>query len=228
MAGSQAIDALVTGIAGTFGVLAQAAQNSTGAIVQPMSNFYMEIDQGWPYRAAWVERMSQVGLAAKLNPTFFDTDGGFSESVGVNYADTQVIGRPEQYKQYTGTNNRELAVTFHFQAQGAPSGGATAQTLAGWLRSEVQNPVRWLDSLRFPFIETIGNDRISHAPPPIMLWIGELIAMRCLLTEAQITWKPPFDPVTLLPYAADVSCTFTAITQNVANYGFTGPSRWAN
>ncbi len=231
-----AVDVDVTGMSGTFGVSRSSAVSLTrglregvnqGAIVQPMTNFFMEIAQDWPYRQQWIARAGVGGLGGQMHPTFFDSDGGITETVGVNYTDTNVVGRPEQYKQYTGTNNREISVNLHFHAQGSPWGGATSQTLDDWLRQEVQSPVRWLDSLRFPFIEVIGNDRISHAPPPIMLYIGELIAMRCLLTEAPITWKAPFSPQSLLPHGAEVNCTFTAVSQSVGNYQFSGPSRWA-
>jgi hypothetical protein len=202
--------------------------SNADAIVQPIPNFYMEIAQDWPYRQQWIARAALEGLSGRINATFFDNDAGINETVGVNYADTNVIGRAEQYKQYVGTNNREVQLTLQFRAQGAPTGSGTGFTTRDWLIQEVQNPVRWLDSLRFPYITENGGSRIAHAPPPIMLYIGELIAMRCLLTDAPIQWIGPWDTETLLPFGADVSCVFTAVSTEVSNYGFSGPHRWAN
>jgi hypothetical protein len=233
---SNPLDVQVTSMTGSFQTSRSAAPTPTrgaqrgtnqGALVQPIANFYLEVAQDWPYRQQWVANASVTGLAGKLNFTFFDNEAGITESVGVNYADTQVVGRPEQYKQYLGTNNREISITLHFQAQGVASGSSTGNTADEWLRKEVQDPVRWLDSLRFPYIERVGNSTVSHAPPPVVLYIGELLVMRCLLTEAQIQWKAPFDPTTLLPHGADVTCTFTAVSQEVGNYAFQGARRWA-
>lgn len=201
---------------------------NSDAIVQPISNFYMEIAQDWPYRAQWITQAAIDGLSGRLNATFFDTEGGINETVGVNYADTNVIGRAEQYKQYTGTSNREIMLTLQFRAQGAPTGGGSGLTRKNWLIEEVQKPVRWLDSLRFPYISENGNSRLSHAPPPIMLYIGELLAMRCVLSDAPIHWQGPWDVESMLPYGADVMCTFTAVSTEISNYGFSGPHRWAN
>lgn len=203
-----------------------ATSGNSSAIVQPLPNFYIEIAQDWPYRQQWIDRAALSGLSGQINATFFDGETGFGETVGVNYTDTNVVGRAEQYKQYVGTNNREVAIALHFRAQGAPTGSGFGFDLKGWLVQEVQNPVRWLDSLRFPFITGSGNARISHAPPPIVLYIGELLTMRCILTDASIQWLGPWDPATLLPYGAEVQCTFTAVSTEIGNYGFAGPHRW--
>ncbi len=217
---------IAVGITGVS-TLTETATGNADALAQPLPNFYLEIAQDWPYRDAWIARAGLFGLSGVLNPTFFDSEAGIDESVAVLYTNTAIVGRPEGYTQYTGTGNRQLAITLQFRAQGQSSGNGYATTTRDWLIREVQDPVRWLDSLRYPYISDESGTPTSHGTPPIVLYFGELLTMRCNLTEAAIKWMPPFDRASLLPHGAEVPCTFEAASNGISNYAFRGPSRWA-
>lgn len=156
-------------------------------------------------------------LADKLPVTFLALDDGITEASNVEYASTEVIGRAESYKSYTGTSNREVSLLFQFRAQGI-SGVDLKQTI----EKEVVAPARWLDALKYPII--VGD--LSIAPPPVILILGELLSMRCIATAVSLRWGPQFDPATLLPLAADVEVTFTAVHESLGAYVFEGPRRF--
>lgn len=175
--------------------------------------FSLMIDPVWRSRFpdGWQSRLGPV-----LYPTFYNFDEGISESGGVNYADTDVVGRAEQIKSYVGSGNREIPLTFQFQAQGG-SGRDGVETL----NQEVVYPAKWLDALKHPYI----REDISHPPPPVLLRLGSLLQARCIATDVTVTWKAPFHPTAMLPYAAEVSCTFTVVREVIGNYGHQTPQR---
>ena len=156
-----------------------------------------------------------------------------------NYADTEVVGRAEQYKTFVGATNRIYQLTFKFQAQGLSKNTALAQStrvavarrlaggpgrsvavdavsraqLALLLETEVVDPVYWLEALKHP---VIGNGGLSHAPPPVLLTVGRLIpTSRCVVIAATPQWMLPFDPDTLMPYAAEVQVTFAVVRKEI-------------
>lgn len=157
-------------------------------------------------------------LGRKCEFTFIDLEEGIQESAGVNYADIDVIGRAEAFKNYVGTANREFSITFKFRAQ-----GLVGDTLAASLNREVVLPAKWIDALKFPITDRSGSGGtgISHAPPRCHLRIGQLFTGFVIVTDAQITWMHPFDPDTLLPHGADVSTTLTVVRRRIKNYDFT-------
>jgi hypothetical protein len=171
------------------------------AIAQPLLFSYLQIDPmwydlnpgGWP-----------LEFPEYLDFIFIDLEAGIQESSAVNYGDIQVIGRAESYKTYLGTANKEIPLTFKFTAQGRQAFNIYTDVL----REEVVMPAMWLDALKYPYV---GPDGLSHAPPRCFLQIGELFAGSVIATDVQITWQPPFDPDTMLPHGADVSCTFTVV-----------------
>jgi len=144
--------------------------------------------------------------------TFVDLEEGIQESMTPNYADIDIVGRAEMFKVYTGAGNREIPITFRFQAQGI--GGAT-DDVAAILKKEVRLPALWLDALKSPIRDL--DSGISHAPPPCYLQVGQLFAERVIVTDANITWEHPFDPDTLLPFGATVPCTFTVVRSQIRN-----------
>ena len=156
-------------------------------------------------------------LADKLPITYLDLNDGISEQAGVDYADTPVIGRAEVYKTYMGTQNREVTLLFQFRAQGLSDGD-----ISKTCQKEVIDPAKWLDALKYP---VIVND-LNISPPPVILVLGDLLAMRCVATSVSIKWGPTFDPGTLLPLAADVEVTFTAVHSSLGGYEFGRSARF--
>jgi len=192
----------------------RAQRTATANIVPDLGELILlKIDPYYEYAKLW-----RSPLGSTLRFTFLDLDQGIAENAAVNYADIEILGRTELFKMFTGTQNREVSLTFQFRAQGQ-SGG----TLSDIIDREVMQPAKFLDALKFPLI---GDDEVSHAPPPCILTIGRLLLIRVVVTEAQITWVPPFDPETMLPYGADVSVTFTAVHRGMSNYNFNGPRRF--
>lgn len=153
-------------------------------------------------------------LGTRLSVMFYDLEQGIEETAGVNYADSEIIGRAEGYKSYVGTNNKEIPLTFQFMAQGGNGNGANGD-LADTLQRQVVDPTHWLDALKYPYTAPSG---ISYAPPRVILVIGKLITCRCVATDVSINWQAPFDPDTMLPYAAEVNCTFSIVRSAIKNY----------
>lgn len=186
--------------------------NRHPAFVTPLKDrLELRIDPDWPRRKLWLGLQNNT-IGDKLVFTFFDFEEGIQEQAAVNYADIDVIGRAEVYKNFVGVSNREFSLNFKFQAQGVTSGN-----LVDVLDAEVVQPAKWIDALKYPITDQAG---ISHAPPPCLLQIGQLFHGRVIVTDASITWQHPFDPDTLMPYAAEVSTTLTVVRRRIQNYNF--------
>lgn len=200
----------------------------------------IRVDPSWPHLKAFLDGNPFGASGDRQSFAFIDLEAGISEEAPPNYADTEVVGRAEQYKTFVGSANREYQFTIRFQAQGLPENitalagdrGAIARRIAGGpgrsvavdavtreqflllLEKEVVNPALWLEALQHP---VIGNGDLSHAPPPVLLTVGRLIpTVRCIVTGATPTWKEPFDPETLMPFAAEVPLTLTVVRRTFA------------
>ena len=188
---------------------------SQGALVRPLAQLIsIVIDPTW-----WTLYGALSGATTqRISLTFLDLEGGIAEQASLQYADTQVVGRPESFKSYTGTDNRQITLRAQFRAQGISgvNGENTIQT-------EVIRPARWLEGLKYPVVDSQG---ISHAPPTVELTLGELLVMRAIATDVSVTWMSPWDPITLLPLGADVEITFTAVHEQMGNYAYSGPTRF--
>jgi len=195
-------------------------------------NITLQIDPNWPHLTAFASQPIQL-LFNSLTVVFCTLgEEGLTEQATANYATSDVLGRAEQYKTFTGTGNREISMTFHFVTQGSASSGGSAYAEnqngnyvpAGTAGTQTSNgeytgtggpfletvqPARWLESLKFP----IPNSSVglSYAPPPLILTVGKLLAARVALTEADIRWMPPFEPGTMYPFGAEVRCQFTVV-----------------
>ncbi len=171
----------------------------------------VDIDPEWPYRGAWLSFGGHSQMSS-FKPTFFDTEN-ISEHAGVNYDQIQPIGRPEGFQVYHSNDNRTISMTFHLRMQGIQPGGSVKLNAS----VEVYQPAMWLESLKYPWVDAAG---ISHAPPPVLLQLGNLTMVRAVVSNCEINWLPPYDPETFLPHGADVSMTFTAITPNLGNFSY--------
>lgn len=209
----------------------------TASIVPPLGDICtVSIDPQWPYLPYW---RAGNPIGDKLSFAFVDLESGFSDGAQPNYAVTEVVGRAEQYQTFVGTGNREIALTFRFQAQGLAANvaaltasaalagafggisgalvaaGIEANAVPAILMAEVVRPAQWIEALKHPVVD---DAELSHAPPPVLLRVGRLIpSVRCIVTQATVDWRPPFDPETLLPYGAEVQVTFTVVRTQILN-----------
>ena len=158
-------------------------------------NFRIQIDPTWEHYSLW-----EHPLGTFIDVTYWDTDGGISDSASPNYADTDVVGRGELYKNWISTGNKEIQVTLQFQVQGT---GEEA------IRREVLYPARFIDKLKYPVYDA-GSD-LTYRTPTVLVRIGSFLMIRAIVTDATINWKAPFEPDTLLPHAAEVPVTFAIV-----------------
>lgn len=195
-------------------------------LARPLENLmYMEVDPNW------LDQHPNIAddYRARLTFTFFDVEAGITELANASYGSIDVTGRPEAYKTYANTSNKEIQLTFNFHAQGLeaadstvfdPTTGTTSQnspkSVESVLMSEVVKPARFIDSLKYPIEDP--NNGLSFAPPPVLVKMGSLFVGRCLIQDASIIWHEPFDPNTLLPEAADVQCTLMVVRTVPRNY----------
>lgn len=179
--------------------------------------FHLRIDPTWFAQVGGGDDAWNSPMGRRLDVMFYDLEEGLEESAGVNYADSEIIGRAEGYKSYVGTANKEIPLAFKFQAQ-----GGLGENLPSTLQQEVVDPARWLEALKYPYQSPSG---VSFAPPRVLLFIGRLLRARCVATDVSIRWQAPFDPDTMLPYAAEVLCTFAVVREKITNYPFRDP-RW--
>lgn len=172
------------------------------------------IDKSWPYKDAWLRLRPPGFQRDRVTFAFAEEldESGFTEASQPNYSPTEIIGRAESFQTFTGTANRTIGITIQLQAQGLEEGLPIAETL----RREVYWPGLWLAALQYPFTEP--ESRLSHAPPPVFVQIGELFLQRSVVTNATPTWMPPYDTSTLLPHRANVQCEFTATDTGFENY----------
>ena len=181
------------------------------------SRFYLTIDNGWLARVGGTSDAWESPLGKRLAVSFYDLEEGLEESSDVNYTEGEpILGRAEGYKSYVGTGNKTIPLNFKFQAQGGGSG-----TTRDKLQREVVDPARWLEALKYPYKSPSG---ISYSPPRVQLYIGDLLRARCIADEVSIRWGSPFDPDSMLPYAAEVSCSFVVVRKKITNYSFRNPS----
>lgn len=167
-------------------------------------NVTIRIDPTWPYYYLW-----DHPLGDRLDITYWDTDSGISDTSAPNYADTDIVGRGELYKNWISTGNKELQITFQFHVQGV---GTSA------LRNEVLLPARFLDALKHPVYDP-GTD-LSYAPPTVLVQIGSMFLIRAIVTQADIQWMAPFEPGTQLAHHAEVPTTFAVVRRNNADLSY--------
>lgn len=216
-----------TGKSGSESSGASRRAGPNDALARPLENLmYVEVDPNW------LDAHPNIAedYRARLTFTFWDVEAGITELANPNYGSIDVTGRPEAYKTFSNTSNKEIQITFQFHAQGIdPEATLTIDPLSipprqvdvpksveATLLAEVVKPARFLDSLKYPVEDP--NNGLAYAPPPVLAKFGNLMTARCIVTDASIIWKEPVDPKTLLPEAADVQCTLTIVRSVPQNY----------
>ena len=168
----------------------------------------LAIDPEWPHRSLW-----QHPLGGVLRFAYVDWEAGVTESVSPNYAESDVVGRAEPHKAWINNPSRQITIGFRFRVQGLT--GDLAQSI----EEEVIQPVRWLDALKYPVYNE--QQRISYAPPPVILHVGSLLTARCVLTGGDIQWQfELMDPDLLLPHGAHFDATFEVVRSFKQNLGY--------
>lgn len=170
----------------------------------PIPGLSIRIDPTWPYRYLWLNPLGE-----QLNLTYVDFGEGIQDGSQPTYADQDIPGRGELIKTFMGTSNKEISFSAQFRVQGE---GTDA------INREVVWPARFLDALKHPvYDDSIGT---SQSAPPVLLQFGRLYLVRAIVTQADIRWTEPFDPVTLLPHGAEVSLTFTVVRRRDPDLGY--------
>lgn len=171
----------------------------------PLFTLNAQLDPTWPYRRLWVHPMG-----ASLNRmVYVDWESGIQENSSPNYTDTDIVGRGELYKSWISNPNRDVQLTLKFRVQGE---GRQA------IYDEVIYPARWFDKAKYPVYDPSTEQ--SYDPPPLILTIGRLLRVRCIVTSADITWMEPFEPISLLPHAADVPLTVQVVRRSNPDMGY--------
>jgi hypothetical protein len=164
----------------------------------------LRIDPTYPHASLWKHPNGN-----SLKVTYVNLEEGIQETASPNYSDIEITGRAEGYKVFSGTSNKEITLTFRFQA-----------TDHATVKEDVIYPARFLDALKYP----LTNGNLSYPPPPCLLKIGTLLMARVVVTSADITWEAPFDVETMEPHSASVPVTFTIVRRVSQNleYDFDG------
>jgi len=75
----------------------------------------------------------------------------------------------------------------------------------------MESKVRWLQALCFPKPDVprggyaIKSGILDGEPPKILIVLSSFLVIRGVVDSFSVTWKPPFHPVTIRPYACSVS-----------------------
>lgn len=198
-------------------------------IDQPHKNFYVRIDPDWTAAHPGLWKHPIGNTLPVTYASFFESglDMGGGEP---NYARIDPVGRNEGYVVYSNTTNRELPITFTFQVQGGAglssgitdftSGSGSSASIAAAIKAEVLDPVSFLEALKYGITDTVSG--ISYPPPTVIVKVGNLTMVRAKVLSAQPKYLTPIEPETMLPYAAEVACTFVVVRrkQKALNYQF--------
>lgn len=134
------------------------------------------------------------------------------DSVSPNWEQVDVLGRAEPYQIYANTGPRTISIEFMFFAQGSPTKGGSIPEAVDF---EVMRNVRFLRSLAYPII---GQDGLIRRPATCWLHLGSLLTSRVILADAPgVTYAGPWEPDTLLPYQARVTCSFSEVNHTPKN-----------
>jgi hypothetical protein len=168
---------------------------------------YVMIDPSWEHRFLW--RSPQ---GTRLNFTYVDFENGIDEAAQPNYGDTDITGRAEPYKAFLGNTSKEIQLSLNFVSQ------------TGDLQSEVVNPGRFLDSLKYGLFDP-GTELTTEAPP-CLLKVGTLFFGRVVLTNGDPKWIGPIDTETLLPHQCQFEATFSVVRQFQADLSYRYNGQW--
>lgn len=141
--------------------------------------------------------------SAKNRVEFYWFPEEFGTSVQPNWEEQPILGRSEPFFIYANTGPRTMSLDFTFFAQGLQTGIENA------IDAEVLSNVRFIESLAYPVLR---DDGVVTEPASCWLTIGKLYAQRVIMTGAPaVTYKGPWEPDSILPYQAAVSCEFTEV-----------------
>ena len=128
-----------------------------------------------------------IGL--KLHFQFMPDE--ISDSKGANFSDTEIIGRSHPIKGYSSSGARLLSFTLQFYQMASDD--------------DIMQRVTDLKSLCYPHYA--GS---VFPPPPVHVVVGYKIGMWAVLTQCDITYKPPWNNDTD-PMFIEVSLSFSEV-----------------
>lgn len=213
----------------------------------------VNVDTSYPHLDSWV---GWSGFFALPHPCSYVELNGIPEGGQPEYARTPILNQPEHILTYQGATNRDVTILFRFIADGETIAGSAlsgvyaqyqsnngddgfqkmqfaleSSATADLIQSTVVAPAKWLDCLKMSFRDVNG---VRHSPPPVYLYIGDLLIMRSVVTACSIVWKGPWFytqgfAMDMLPMQADVQVTFTSVAKSVFGAGsLTDPNRQPN
>ena len=171
---------------------------------QPIKNAWLAVDMSRPEAANAYQEMNQIHF------TYWPEE--ITDSVAPNWEQVEVLGRAEPYHIYANTGARTIPVEFTFFAQGSFT---RFENISGAIEQEVLSKVRFLRSLAYPLL---GSDGLIRRPATCRLKLGGIADIRVIMADApEVTYSGPWEPDDVLPYQAQVSCTFTEVRKHPEN-----------
>jgi hypothetical protein len=137
----------------------------------------------------------------------------FSDSKSADWSDTVIPGRSEPIKGYAASSARSFSLNITFvesMDQGDTPGfvgpvGPGFPAPAPWY---VRDKVNFCRSLVYPDYDA-GD--LVQPPHTVIFVVGKLIRSRCVCKDVGVTWKGPWDPVSLIPMIAEVQMTLEEV-----------------
>lgn len=144
-----------------------------------------------------------------------------SDSKLANWTPTTILGRSEPIQGYSDSGPRTVSFSLEFAAsvdQGDQSVPLVKLDEPGTNvefspTNYVLEAVAWLQSLVYPdYDDTVSG--LVKPPPVCVLIIGELIRMRCICKDVNVSWRGPWEPSSLTPMFATVALNFDEVNEN--------------
>lgn len=178
------------------------------------------VDMSTRAGSVWKNRFGDFGVTRAFQ--YVELDQGIAENAKAQYSTVAPLGRPEAILSRVGNTNRTLQLVVELRHTGELS-----------LDESVIIPARWLKSLEYPItVATSGSGVLSdpsrvppfksYNPPPVIVQLGGVVAMRAILT-CDIRWGGPWSyeggrgsrgtGQTLLPHSASIIISLTQVTK---------------
>lgn len=130
---------------------------------------------------------------------------GYSDSKSVTWIDTSIIGRSSPIKGYQDSRPRRVSLT-------VPLHTSTEQT-DFTSPEDVKKACDFFLSLAYP--DYSGGIKPPHK---CLLIMGKQIRLKCVMSNVDVRYLPPYDIGSGLAYNAVVSCTFEEVDDIPKSY----------
>lgn len=174
------------------------APPDASAIVGPLHLIELKVEESAPG--------AEQAYAGMRRVQFTWLPEEWSETVGANWNETEILGRSEPYQVYASTSAKTVNIDFTFFAQGTIAG----QLIDDAIEAEILSNVRFLESLVYPVVDDTG---FVIGPAPCILTLGQFWTNRVIATDVNTTYRLPVDPETHNPMYAEVSMSFKVVNR---------------